>query len=193
MCEKDGFAIWITGLPGSGKSTIANALKKRFEDNGIQVQLLRMDEIRSVITPTPKYSDEERDIVYAALAYMGKILTDNGINVIFDATANRQRYRDKARELIKEFMEVYLKCPLEICIKRETGRKELTGAPKDIYKRAMKGDISTVPGFQTQYEEPKNPEIIVEADKLSPAKCAEEIYAKASEIFELWGNKIGED
>lgn len=185
MYKKNGFAIWITGLPGSGKSTIANALKSRLEDKGIHVQLLRMDEVRRVVTPTPKYSDEERDIVYAALAYMGKILTDNGINVVFDATANRQRYRDKARDLIEKFMEAYLRCPLEICMKREMSRKELTGAPKDIYKRAMKGDTTTVPGFQTQYEEPKNPEIIVEADKLSPDECAEEIYVKVTELFNL--------
>ncbi|MFX1485680.1 MAG: adenylyl-sulfate kinase [Promethearchaeota archaeon] len=185
MYKKNGFAIWITGLPGSGKSTTANILKDRLEDNGIHVQLLRMDEVRRVVTPTPTYSDQERDIVYAALAYMGKILADNGINVIFDATANRQRYRDKARELIKRFMEAYLKCPLEICIEREMSREELTSAPRDIYKRAMKGDTRTVPGFQTQYEEPKNPEIIVEADKLSPDQCAEEIYIKASEQFKF--------
>ena len=116
MYTRNGFAIWITGLPGSGKSTIVDALKDKFEDDEIHVQILRMDEVRMVVTPIPKYSDEERDIVYAALAYMGKILTDNGINVIFDATANRQRYRDKARELIKRFMEVYLKCPLEVCM-----------------------------------------------------------------------------
>lgn len=185
MNTRNGFAIWITGLPGSGKSTIADALKAKFEDYEIHVQILRMDEVRRVVTPIPKYSDEERDIVYAALAYMGKILTDNGINVIFDATANRQRYRDKARELIKRFMEVYLKCPLEICMERETSRKELAGAPRDIYKRAMKGDIGTVPGFQAQYEEPRNPEMIVEADKLSPDKCVEGIYQKASELFGL--------
>lgn len=185
MYTGNGFAIWITGLPGSGKSTIADALKDKFEDNRIDVQILRMDEVRRIVTPVPKYSEEERDIVYAAFAYVGKILTDNGINVIFDATANRQRYRDKARELIKRFMEAYLKCPLETCMKRETSRKKLAGAPKDIYKRAMKGDISTVPGLQTQYEEPRNPEIIVEADKLSPDKCAEEIYLKASELFSL--------
>jgi adenylylsulfate kinase len=98
------WAIWITGLPGSGKSVIADKV-----GTIMQVQVLELDEIRKFITPKPSYSDDEREIVYASLVYMAKIMVTSGIPVIIDATANRRRYRDRARAAIPNFAEVYVK------------------------------------------------------------------------------------
>lgn len=163
---KTPFAIWITGLPASGKSTIRNALVKRLQEAGIHAQVLESDEIRKIITPKPSYSLEERDNFYNVMVYIGELLVRNGVNVIFDATANKRSYRDKARGAITNFIEVFVKCPLAVCMQRD---------PKGIYKKAKKGEAATVPGLQEQYEEPLNPEIIVESDKEEPEAAAEKI------------------
>lgn len=162
---KTPFAIWITGLPASGKSTIRNALVKRLEEAGIHAQVLESDELRKIITPKPSYSLEERDNFYRIMAYIGELLVRNGVNVIFDATANKRSYRDKARGAITNFIEVFVKCPLAVCMQRD---------PKGIYKKAKEGKAATVPGLQEQYEEPLNPEIIVESDKEDPEAAAAE-------------------
>jgi len=156
-----GIALWITGLPGSGKSTVADILKKAHP----KFIVLRMDELRKVVTPEPTYSDSEREIVYRALVYLAKKLTELEFHVIIDATANLRRWRDLARELIPRYVEVYLKCPIEICMKREKKRIERYEAPGDIYNKGTEG--WPVPGMVVPYEEPLNPEIIIDTDKMS--------------------------
>ncbi len=153
-----GRAIWITGLPGSGKSTVADALK----DTRPSFVLLRMDEFRKIVTPCPTYSDAERDIVYRGLVYLAAELVSLGHDVIIDATGNRRIWRDLARELIPRFTEVYLKCPQEVCRKREAGREKTRGAPRDIYKKGAAG--WPVPGVNAPYEEPLNPDVVIESD-----------------------------
>ncbi len=164
---KPPFAIWITGLPASGKSTIRKTLVKRLEETGIQVQVLESDELRKIITPKPSYSLEERDNFYRSMVYIGELLVKNGVKVIFDATANKRSYRDNARGAITNFIEVFVKCPLSVCMQRD---------PKGIYKKAKEGKAATVPGLQEQYEDPLNPEIIVESDKEEPEAAAEKIF-----------------
>lgn len=164
---KPPFAIWITGLPASGKTTIRKALVKRLEDAGIKVQVLESDELRRILTPKPTYSIEERDSFYRAMIYIGKLLIKNGVNVIFDATANKRLYRDKARGAVTNFIEVFVKCPISVCMQRD---------PKGIYKKAKEGEATTVPGLQELYEEPLNPEIVIESDKENPEEGAERIF-----------------
>lgn len=171
-----GWCIWITGLPGSGKSTIAHALLIKLNSLGFHAQVLSSDALRKVMTPNPKYTEDERDIVYGTLVYIAKLLTDNGVNVIIDATGNRRKYRDRARREIQRFMEAYVRCPIEVCIGREFRRGANSfGAPKNIYMKAFTGESRTVPGLGAPYEEPLNPEVIVDSDKLNPEECAEKI------------------
>jgi len=157
-----GFAIWITGLPGSGKSTFADELKKTHPD----LVVLRMDEFRKTVTPEPTYSQPERDIVYRALVYVAGKLTELGHNVVIDATGNLRRWRELARRLIPRFAEVYLKCTMELCMRREQQRLESRGAPKDIYKKGASG--WPVPGMAAPYEEPLSPEVVIDTGKTSP-------------------------
>lgn len=152
-------ALWITGLPGSGKSSLAERIKRAHPD----FVILRMDEVRKIVTPEPTYSDTERDIVYRGIVYTASALVQQGHSVVIDATGNLRRWRELARKLIPGFGEIYLKCPAEICRMRERERAEAHGAPKDIYKKGEAG--WPVPGISAPYEEPLNPELLIETDK----------------------------
>lgn len=163
------WAIWITGLPGSGKTTIAREVAKRLA--GEKLRTLQLDEIRTIVTPCPTYSEQERDIVYAFLAYTAKALTECGVNVIIDATANRKRYRDLARELVPSFMEVYISCSLETCRQREAHRSA-EFAPKKIYEKSQAPD-AVVPGVNVPYEATKSSELTIDSDSVAPTEAAE--------------------
>jgi len=176
------WVVWFTGLPGCGKTTIAKEVKARLEDRGIVAKVLELDEIRRVITPESTYTDQEREVVYASLAYMAKLLSEAGINVIVDATANRRRYRDLARELIPHFEEVYVKATLSTCIERERGRKAVY-SPKGIYEKAG-GEEATVPGVDVAYEVPIDPGIVVDAEGQNPDQNAATVVNWILETFE---------
>jgi adenylylsulfate kinase len=178
-----GWAIWITGLPGSGKSIVANKLWKVLFRMGVNSQIISSDALRRFLTPKPTYSEEEREMVYGAIAYIAKTLTDNGVNVIIDATGNRRRYRAMCRRMIDKFFEVYLRCPLEVCIQREMARKERFYAPRNIYGKAMRGESTTVPGFGVPYEAPRRPEVLIESDRQKPDEIVETIIGKLSNVL----------
>ncbi len=168
------WAVWITGLPGSGKTAIARKVRKLLETRGITTaKVLELDEIRKFITPQPTYSDEEREIVYASLVYMAKLLVECRIPVIIDATANRRRYRERARETIPNFAEVYVTCSLNTCMERERRRKA-RHAPAGIYKKGERKG-ATVPGLNVPYEEPMHPEVVVDSEIMSPQACATKV------------------
>ncbi len=178
-----GWCIWITGLPGSGKSTVADLLLQKLKSIKIYTQIISIDMIRQYATPQPTYSEEERTIVYGALVFVAKMLTDSSINVVIDATGNRRRFRDQARKAIPRFIEAYLECPLKVCMHREAARKNTHLAPTNIYKNVEEGKASTVPGVGVPYEEPLNPEIRVNSSKLSAEECSEQILAAIKKTF----------
>lgn len=160
------FAIWLTGLPASGKSTVVAALKPQLEALGLSVEVLESDAVRRALTPTPTYSQMERDLFYRALAFMGAKLVSHGVTVIFDATANKREYRDFARSLIPRFIEVWVECPLELAMQRDY---------KGTYQRGQKGESSTVPGLQDPYEAPLNPDVRIDTTKVKTNEAAEMI------------------
>lgn len=170
--EPEAFAVWVTGLPASGKSTLAAALSARLHALGIDAAVLESDALRPVFTPRARYRDADRDVFYRQLAYVGALLTRHGVPVIFDATANRRRYRDEARAAIPRFLEVYVECPLETCVARD---------PKGIYRRAKRGSATAVPGLQAPYEPPETPDVTVRGDRESPAEAAGRVVAKLRE------------
>jgi len=163
----DACAIWIPGLPGRGKTTIAEKVA-----GSLCAKHLQLDRVRKVVTPSPDYSDKERGIVYASLAYMAYLLVDCGVCVVIDATANRREYRDLARKLIPRFIEVYVECPIEVCMERERVR-DPGCAPAKIYAGAGKG--GTVPGVDVEYEAPLRPEVVVRSDLMDADGCADQI------------------
>lgn len=165
---KQAFAVWLTGLPASGKSAIADVLRIKLMQAGLVVEVLESDAVRKQLTPAPTYSPEERDLFYCALAFFGSRLVAHGVPVIFDATANRRAYRDRARALIGHFLEVAVVCPLEVCRQRDQ---------KGTYRRGATGESATVPGLQAPYEPPVNPEVTVDTTRLTPEAAADRIMA----------------
>jgi adenylylsulfate kinase len=160
---KQTFAVWVTGLPASGKSTLVQCLKDQFAKMGVDVGVLESDELRKILTPNPKYDEQERDLFYSQMIYIGHLLVSHGVPVIFDATANRRAYRDRARQQIERFIEVYVDSPLATCIGRD---------PKGIYRSAREQSASTVPGLQSCYEPPESPDVVIHGDSESPEPAA---------------------
>jgi len=166
MTQHPAFAIWITGLPASGKSTIVSLLHPQLEALGLIVEVLESDEVRRALTPMPTYTPVERDLFYRALAFMGQRLVAHGVTVLFDATASSQAYRDYARRMIPRFAEVAIDCPLAICMQRDR---------KGTYLRGQRGESSTVPGLQVPYEAPLNPELKIDTTAFQPREAARQI------------------
>jgi adenylylsulfate kinase len=158
------FAVWLTGLSGAGKSAIAKELLAALHERGVAAAVLESDVLRTQLTPFPSYSDTERDFFYRTLADFAVHLVKD-IPVIIDATANRRAYRDRARQAIERFAEVYVSAPLEVCVARDT---------KGFYKSK---DVKTLPGVQAPYEPPREPELAIAGDRGTPREAAREIVA----------------
>jgi adenylylsulfate kinase len=164
-----GWAVWFTGLPGSGKSKISKIVCEMLTDNGITCERIEMDAIRKEYVRNPEYTDEERDFVYEKLVDFAEKGVKSGKNIIIDATAHKRLYREMARKKIKRFIEVMVRCPLSICIERESKReKGLVVA--QMYRKALerkeKGaqfeDLGAVIGVDVPYEENPGAEIIID-------------------------------
>lgn len=160
------FAVWLTGLPASGKSAIAKKLREKLNDTGIVAEVLESDAVRRHLTPKPSYQREERDLFYRAFAFFGSRLVRHGVPVIFDATANQRAYRDFARSLIPHFLEVAVLCPLSTCIQRDQ---------KGTYQKGVERISFTVPGLQDPYEPPLKPELEIDTTVLTPEAGATRI------------------
>ncbi|MGE5248294.1 MAG: adenylyl-sulfate kinase, partial [Verrucomicrobiota bacterium] len=158
-----GFAVWLTGLPASGKSTIARELVRQLAARGVRPRVLESDAVRREITPGATYGISERAMFYASLSFAARVLTEHGVPVIVDATANRRAYRDRSRREIPRVVEVYVRCPLAVCRLRD---------PKGIYRRGAKGLAPNVPGLSAPYERPLRPEVTVDGDSASPEESA---------------------
>jgi protein-L-isoaspartate(D-aspartate) O-methyltransferase len=173
------WAVWITGPPASGKSVIARAAAARLHAAGEDVSVLEMDAIRRVITPAPTYSDGEREAAYRALVFIGACLVEAGIPVIFDATAHRRAWRRLARATIASFAEVQLRCPLDVCRRREAERPR-GAAPAGIYAAAGRPG-ARVPGVDVEYEVADAPELAIDTVACSVDAAAEAVVALVRE------------
>ncbi len=165
---QQGVTIWLTGLSGAGKSTIASLLEKELRHRGLPVEVLDGDVVRQYLSKGLGFSREDRDTNIRRIAFVSKLLTRNGITVIVAAISPYRSTRDEARQEIGRFLEVYVKCPLDELIRRDV---------KGLYAKALRGEIENFTGVSDPYEEPLSPDVVVETDRQSPAESVALILA----------------
>lgn len=165
--EKGAF-IWFTGIPASGKSTIGRALCEELRKKGFKVENLDADEIRANISPDLGYTPEARDLNTKRLAFLGKLLCRNGVFAIVAAVSPLRFHRDRARSMVDNFVEVFVKASVETCKKRD---------PKGLYKRAERGEVKDIAGIHMPYEEPLKPEVICDTEAEDVDTCVRKIIA----------------
>lgn len=166
---QSGWAVWLTGLPASGKTTIARRLQQRLRRHDPGVVLLDSDALRPILDPTPQYDETARSAFYARLLDLVELLVRQGLKVIVAATANRRAYRDLARARLPRFAEVWVKCPLATCRRRD---------PKGLYARALAGEIGDFPGVNSRYEAPTAAECIINSDACTPDEAVDLLLSR---------------
>ncbi|MEO0240524.1 MAG: adenylyl-sulfate kinase [candidate division WOR-3 bacterium] len=160
------FCLWFTGLPCSGKSTLAKKIKEKLEEIGKKTYILDGDIIRKELNVDLGFSEEDRRENIRRVSVVAKILTECGVVPIVALVSPFRDAREKAREKIEKFVEIYVKAPIEICMQRDV---------KGMYKMAIEGKIKGFTGIDDPYEEPLNPEVVCETDKESIEECVEKI------------------
>ncbi len=168
-----GVTIWFTGLPSSGKSTIARVLEKRFRQEGLKCELLDGDVVRTNLSKGLGFSREDRDANIKRIGFVCHLLTRNDVIAIGAAISPFREARDYIRNLIGNFVEVYVKCPVEECEKRDV---------KGLYKKARAGEVKGFTGVDDPYEEPLHAEVICETDKESAEQSAEKVIQKLKQL-----------
>jgi len=163
-----GFTVWFTGLPSSGKTTLARMLEKELKERGFSVEVLDGDEVRERLSKGLGFSKEDRDENIWRIAYVARLITNSGGVAITCAISPYRDLREKARMEIGRFIEVYVRCPVEECIRRDV---------KGLYKKALSGEIKNFTGISDPYEEPLNPETIVGTHRETPEESLNKIIS----------------
>jgi len=179
-----GFTIWFTGLSGAGKSTLSEALEERLEARERKVEILDGDIVRTHLSKGLGFSREDRDTNIKRIAFVCGLLTRNGVICISAAIAPYRDARQWARQEIGSFVEVYVKCPIEVCRQRDV---------KGLYKLVDEGKITGFTGVDDPYEEPEHPELVVETSKESIEESVGRIFAKLEELGYLEPEEIPEE
>jgi adenylylsulfate kinase len=168
------FVVWLTGLSGSGKTTIARTLEDALKSMNRCVVVLDGDEIRRHLSPDLGFSKRDRELNVERVAYLSHILSRSGIITIVALISPFRTSRDYARKLIGDFVEVWVNCSLETCKKRDL---------KGLYAKVMTGEITNFTGIDQNYEIPFNPEMILDTDKeTSPLQCSQRILQKLKDL-----------
>jgi adenylyl-sulfate kinase len=171
-----GFTLWFTGLSGSGKSTIAHLVGPELDRRGLVVEYLDGDNVRTHLSKELGFSKEDRDTHIDRVGWVASRLTRQGGAIITAAISPYEATRAAAREMIEEvgtFVEVYVKASVEECARRDV---------KGLYEKAFKGEIKEFTGVSDPYEEPSEPEIVLDTESLSPEESAAVVVAELEKL-----------
>ena len=174
MKKNKAVVIWFTGLPCSGKTTLAIEIEKYFKNKNKSIQRLDGDVVRKTICKDLGFNKEDRDKNIERISYIAQMLSDNNVNVVSAFVSPYRKMRNFSRSICSEFIEVYVKCDIEICKQRDV---------KGMYKKADKGEINNFTGVQDPFEEPVNPEIVVDTGKESIEKSLDKIINYLSDKY----------
>lgn len=174
LMNQTGLTLWFTGLPSSGKSTIAVELEHALLENGYQAYILDGDNIRHGLNKNLGFSPEDRTENIRRIGEVARLFTDANLITITAFISPYRADRDRVRALMAdgEFVEVFVKCPLEICEQRD---------PKGLYKKAREGQIPDFTGISAPYEEPLSPEVTLDTAKLSVEESVRVLLAYMGE------------
>jgi adenylylsulfate kinase len=156
VTKNKGVTVWLTGLPSAGKSTIARHLAQTMNTWSLPVELLDGDEIRERLSKGLGFSRQDRDENIRRISYVARLLSQHGVIAIVAAISPYRATRREARAEIENFVEVFVDCQLEECVRRDV---------KGLYKKALSGQIPQFTGISDPYEEPENPELVVHTHK----------------------------
>src|SRR5438034_4224056 len=179
-----GFTIWFTVLSGTGKSTLSRIVEHRLKACDLSVEILDGDIVRTHLSKGLGYSREDRNTNIQRIAFVCNLLTRNGVIAIAAAISPYREAREWAREEIGNFVEVYIKCPIEVCRQRDV---------KGLYKLADEGKIKGFTGIDDPYEEPEHPELVIETDKETIEESVSRIFAKLTELGYLEAEDSSEE
>jgi len=171
--NQKGVTLWFTGLPCSGKSAVADLAAKILKERGYRVERLDGDIVRQSLTRDLGFSKADRDENIRRVTFVSKLLTRNGVFVLTSFISPYRDIRNQARREIGNFIEVYTKCSLDVCMQRDV---------KGMYKKAMKGEIKEFSGISDPYEEPLKPEILLETDRETLEESAAKVLDKLREF-----------
>ena len=171
--EQKGFTLWFTGLPSSGKTAVADSVAEILKERGLKVERLDGDIVRKSLTRDLGFSKKDRDENIRRVTFVAKLLTRNGVAVLVSFISPYREIRAYAREEIGNFIEVYIKCPLEVCIERDI---------RGMYEKAIKGEIKEFTGISDPYEEPLKPEVLLETDKETLEESASKVIQKLNDL-----------
>ncbi len=178
-CLDKGFVVWFTGLPGSGKTTLATKVAEILRRRGYRVEVIDGDWARKTISLGAGFTREERRIHLHRIAWVARLLARNGVIVLCSFVSPYRDVRRMIRNIIEEeapFIEIYVYCPLEECIRRD---------PKGLYKKALRGEIKHFTGISDPYEPPENPDLVVDTVKNSVDENVESIIRLLEERFHI--------
>ncbi|DAC73352.1 MAG TPA: adenylyl-sulfate kinase [Thermoplasmata archaeon] len=173
MNKHQGFTIWFTGLPCCGKTTIADQLAILLKKKDYMVERLDGDIVRQGFANDLGFSEKDRDENIKRVTFIAKMLTRNNVVVLASFVSPYKKQRRKARKEIKNFIEVYVKCPVKICMKRDV---------KGMYQKALEGKIKHFTGVDDPYEEPEHPELILNTDTESVEESVRKVLEKIEEL-----------
>ncbi len=174
MTQQRGFTIWFTGLSGAGKTTLAQRVVEALKARGItRIELLDGDVIRTNLSKGLGFSKEDRDTNIRRIGWVCEVLTRNDVVAVASAISPYRDVRDEVRQKVGRFVEVYVKCPVEVLVERDV---------KGLYAKALAGEIQNFTGISDPYEEPLNPEVVVETDKESVDESLTRILWKLEEL-----------
>ena len=171
--EQKGFTLWFTGLSGSGKSTISERVALRLQRKGLKVEILDGDIVRTHLSKGLGFSREDRDENIKRVGFVCQLLTRNGVIAVASVISPYREARDHNRRLIKNFVEVYTRCPVEVCAQRDV---------KGLYQKAAAGEIKGFTGVDDPYEPPNHPEVVCRTDTESVEESVEKVLQKLEEL-----------
>jgi adenylyl-sulfate kinase len=173
MNTLNGATLWFTGLPSSGKSTIARAVNQRLIDRGLPVELLDGAEVRESLSRGLGFSKEDREEHNRRIGYVAKLLSRNGVIAICAAVSPYRATRDEVRQNTTHFVEVYVECPVAVAEQRDRD---------GLYARARRGEIAEFTGVNAPYEAPTAPEVHIRSDRESVEESAARVVARLEEL-----------